>query len=175
MFAHNDYFYLLVFILKVSADGGASCTKVVLLIVTLMVFKLYVQGTKPVYKTWLIDVLETACLINILTFSFFKLYYLAENISQVIIAYISGTIIIIKFASVLIYHICTDILTKTKVWKAIKNCREKKMRENNGKDELTDVLASTSDDENEMPEPTITIIEPPAPQEPLSNIAEGKK
>ena len=49
------------------------------------------------------------------------------------------------------------------------------MRENDGKDELTDVLASTSDDENETPEPTFTIIEPPTPQEPLSNIAEGKK
>ena len=158
---------------NVSGDPAINLLANCVLIVTLMVFKSYVQGTKPVYKIYLIDILETACLINLLTLSLFKLYTLTENTNQVVIAYISGIIIIIKFASVIFYHICTEILMKTKIWNAIKKCSEKK-RENEGEDELMNILASTSDDENEVSEPTFTIIERPTPQKPLSDIAEER-
>ena len=73
----------------------------------------------------------------------------------------------IKFASIFIYHICTDILAKTNMWKVIKNCYSREKRKDD-KDELL------SDDENEAPEPTSTIIERPTPQRPLSDIVEPR-
>ena len=169
---------LVVAAMNVSGDLAMNLVANCVLIVTLMVFKLYVQGTTPVYKTWLIDILESACLVNVLTFSFFKLYYLAENSSQVIIAYLSGIIIIVMFASVLVYHICTELLFKTKIWMIIDSCIQTRMRRNRDEREMVNLLdhqSATTDEEDEAIEPTFTIIERPTPQQPLSELVEDTK
>ena len=158
---------------NVSGDPAINLVAICVLLIIVIVLKLYVQ----VYKINLVDILESACIINLLTFSFFKLFFLAENSSQIFIVYLSGTLVIIKFGLVLAFHIWTEILTKTKVWSAIKNCRKTRMRAqgNNDVNELRDLaLASTSDEEDEAVEPTVTIIELPTPQMPLSWIVEAR-
>ena len=160
---------------NVSGDPAINLVANCVLIVTLIVFKLYMQGTKPVYKTWLIDILESACLINVLTFSFFKLYYLAENSSQVIIAYLSGIIIIVMFTSVLFYHICTELLFKTKIWTVIIQTRMRRNRDEREMVNLLDHKSSATDEEDEALEPTVTIIERPTPQQPLSELIQETK
>ena len=157
---------------NVSGDPAINLIANCILLVTVIVLKMYVQGKRSIYKSILIDILESACIINLLTFSFFKLFFLAENSSQIFIAYLSGSIIIAKFALVLAYHICTEIFAKTKVWLAIKNCRETRMRGNDNSTELRNLLEATSDEEDEALEITFSIIERPTPQKPLSELVE---
>ena len=157
---------------NVSGDPAINLITNCILLVTVIVLKMYVQGKRSIYKSILIDILESACVINLLTFSFFKLFFLAENSSQIFIAYLSGSIIIAKFALVLAYHICTEIFAKTKVWLAIKNCRKTRMRGNDNSTELRNLLEATSDEEDEALETTFSIIERPTPQKPLSELVE---
>ena len=154
--------------LNVSGDPAINLIANCVLLVVIIVLKTYVQGKRSIYKIILIDILESACMIILLTFSFFKLFFLAENSSQISIAYLSGSIIITKLALVLGYHIWTEIFAKTKIWLAIKKCIETKMRGKDNHSELRDLLEATSDEEDEALEPTFTIVERPTPQKPLS-------
>ena len=96
---------------NVSGDPAINLIATCVLLVTVIVLKTYVQRKSSIYRNILIDILEFACIINLLTFSFFKLFFLAENSSsQIIIAYLSGAITVAQFASVLVYHIWTEIL-----------------------------------------------------------------
>lgn len=157
---------------NVSGDPAINLIANCVLLVMIIVLKLYVQGKRSIYKSILIDILESACVINLLTFSFFKLFFLAENSSQVFIAYLSGSIILSKFGLVLAYSMWTEIIAKTKMGLAIKNCREKRERQNSNA-ELRDLLDATSDEEDKVLEPTFTIIERPTPQKPLSELVEA--
>ena len=76
------------------------------------------------------------------------------------------------FALVLAYHIWTEIKTKTKIWLAIKNCKERRKGRNDNSAELRNVLESSSDEEDEAAEPTFSIIERLTPQKPLSELVE---
>ena len=156
---------------NVSGDPAINLIANCVLLVMVIVLKMYAQGKRSIYKSILIDVLESACIINLLTFSFFKLFFLAENSSQIFIAYLSGSIIIAKFVLVLAYHIWSEILTKTKIWLAIKNCRETRKDDS---DELRNLLEATSDEEDEAFEPTFSIIERPKPQKPLSDLVKER-
>ena len=149
---------------NVSGDPAINLIATCVLLVTVIVLKMYVQRKSSIYKNILIDILEFACIINLLTFSFFKLFFLAENSSsQIIVAYLSGAITFAKFALVLVYHIWTKILTKTKTWSAIKNFKERRTgsRENDNSTELRnlDLLEGSSDEEDEAAEPMFSIIE----------------
>ena len=160
---------------NISGDPAVNLIANCVLLVVTIGLKLYIQGKRSMYKIILIDILESACIINLLTFSFFKLFFLAENSSKIFIAYLSGTVLIAMFGLVLAYHMWTEVLTKTKVWSAIKNCRKTRMRRNDDINELRDLLgnASTLNEENEAVEPTFTTIERPTPQKPLSEIVEA--
>ena len=160
---------------NISGDPAVNLIANCVLLVVTIGLKLYIQGKRSMYKIILIDILESACIINLLTFSFFKLFFLAENSSKIFIAYLSGTVLIAMFGLVLAYHMWTEILTETKVWSAIKNCRKTRMKRNDDINELRDLLgnASTLNEENEAVEPTFTTIERPTPQKPLSEIVEA--
>ena len=153
--------------LNVSGDPAINLIANCVLLVVIIVLKTYVQGKRSIYKIILIDILESACMIILLTFSFFKLFFLAENSSQISIAYLSGSIIITKLALVLAYHIWTEIFAKTKIWLAIKKCITI-MRGKDNHSELRDLHEATSDEEDEALELTFTIVERPTPQKPLS-------
>ena len=69
-----------------------------------------------------------------------------------------------------------DRNSKTKIWSAIKNFKERRTgsRGNDNSAELRnlDLLEGSSDEEDEAAEPTFSIIERPTPQKPLSELVE---
>ena len=111
--------------INVSGDPAINLLASCILIIIVGAFKVYSRG-EHVYKILLLDVLESACLFNIITITQFKLYLLAEDSNKDLVAYLSGIIIIIKFGGVLVFHICTEILFKTKFWTMIESLRQKK-------------------------------------------------
>ena len=81
-----------------------------LAVATVMTGVLLLKGfaNKCIYKRWPLDVLEVSCYANILCFCLATFYTLAGNRDGTVIAYISGSLIILKFTIV----ISVELLSK---------------------------------------------------------------
>lgn len=59
-----------------------------------------------VYKSSILDQLETFFLINLSLLTYFTLYFRDEKDKQSILFYISSSVVLVSFAGIVIYHIC---------------------------------------------------------------------
>ena len=99
---------------NVANDPAINLLAIVIAMICLLVLKSYSQG--KIYRKWSLDMLEITCYINLALFSVIQLFILEGNRNQSIIAYISGSFNIILFLVVLIYHIFSELVTKTRFW-----------------------------------------------------------
>ena len=87
--------------INVSNDPEVNLLAVAIAMTGILLLKGF--ANKSIYKRWPLDVLEVSCYANILCFCLATLYTLAGNIYRdgTVIAYISGSLIILKFIIVL--------------------------------------------------------------------------
>ena len=71
------------------------------------------------YRNFILNLLELVVYMNLVLFSIIKLYALGlKRVEiEIVVAYISGSVIFALFVTVLAYHIFSEIIAKTKVWK----------------------------------------------------------
>ena len=71
---------------------------------------LFLKGIvkKTIYKRWSLDLLEVSCYMNVLCFSLATLFALVGNRDETVIAYVSGSVIMLEFLIV----ICASFLMK---------------------------------------------------------------
>ena len=109
--------------LNVSRSPRVDLLVTGIVMMSLLLLKGHVGNKSSIYRKWLVDVLETACYVNIITLSFARLYTLEKNEDQTIVAYISGTITLALFLVVFIYHIFTEVCFKTKLCTQLRQTR----------------------------------------------------
>ena len=78
-----------------------------------------------IYKKLSIDILETLSYLNIILFCVAKLFVKIEGNEQTVITYISGTIFLTLLIGVLLYHIFTELCSKTETWNKLINKNRK--------------------------------------------------
>ena len=84
-------------------------------------FLLFLKGSfGNIYKNWLLGSLEVACFLNIVLFSFVTFFILRKGGDQIAAAYVSGSTTLALTLAVLAYHIFSHVLSKTKLWRALR-------------------------------------------------------
>ena len=85
-------------------------------------FVLFVKGYfGHIYRNWLLGSLEVVCYLNIVLLSFVTFFVRTNEGNQIAAAYISGLITIALTVIVLCYHIFTQLISKTKLWRRAKD------------------------------------------------------
>ena len=162
--------YFIISVLNVSNDPSVNFLAIAMsmLFLLLMLLRAYRGVTGQLYRKMAIDLIELVCYMNIIMFTTIKLYALSSKSKkqQTTVAYISGSITFAVFIVVLVYHIFTELITKTNLWKKIGN---QSMRSH--KDET--VLAKSkvhgkSCDQNTS-EPTFSDVYRPSDEERLDS------
>ena len=127
-FNHRYWTGLLLFVriilYLVSATNIAGDLAANLLAITITISSLlFLKGTfkSMIYRKWLPNVVETACYLNIVLLCATNFYTLRNDYSeaQETRTFISGDLIFVLFITVLMYHICTEILFKLKWWRSV--------------------------------------------------------
>jgi hypothetical protein len=106
----------------ISTADVSSDRAITLLAIGMVVFLLTILlcGCRP-YKSRLVLALELICYSNIVYLCFATSYVSTAGKSQDTIAYISGTVSLVLFLVVLMYHIITQLFFTTRLGKWLKN------------------------------------------------------
>ena len=148
----------------VSSSPGVSLLSIGIVTGSLLLYKALLQSR--VYKKWPIELLELTCYFNILVLSLSKLFVLlvAKERDRMVPAYLSVSITFILFLVVVIYHLITELFSKTKIWK--KMTKQMISRDN---DRQNDILEAVNDRKYcDSSEPTISIVDGPSCVIPLT-------
>ena len=138
---------------NVSNDPRVNLMATGAIITGLLVLKGYSQGS-TVYRRQFIDILEMVCYVNIAMFCLAELFVLGGNGGVGAIAYVSGSITFILFLFVIIYHIYTELLLKSVLWKRVRQCRQRHGRYNVEDDIQENLLLAQSEvTHSEVPAP----------------------
>ena len=148
----------------VSSSPGVSLLSIGIVIGSLLLYKALLQSR--VYKKSPIELLELACYFNILVLSLSKSFVLlvAKERDRMVPAYLSVSITFILFLVVVIYHLITEVFSRTKIWK--KMTKQTISRDN---DRQNDILEAVNDRKYcDSSEPTISIVDGPSCVLPLT-------
>ena len=107
---------------NVSSDPAVNLLAIVISVICLLLLKAYSQGS--IYRKWCLDILEGACYINLALFALVELFILEGNRDQNVVAYISGSFTIALFLAVIVYHVFTELISKTRLWKYLQHKRK---------------------------------------------------
>ena len=153
--------------LNVSGAPGVN-----LLVTGVVVFSLFLLKERlygPIYRKLPVEFLETICYVNIIVLSFASFYTLEAKKDQTVVVYISGTIIVALFLVVLIYHIFTEICSKSYFWNKLKQKRLNNVNEDGVS--LIDYQQAENYIE-QPPQPTVSWIDAPQCERPLTGQVE---
>jgi predicted outer membrane repeat protein len=135
---------------NVSDDPRIDLLIIGIVLICILLIKEIISVSGRVYKKWPVEILEVSCYVNLILLCFATLYELQNKRFKECLAYTSVSIIIIQFIGVLLYHITTEIILRTKNWKRLINkysvspqCCLKKIGGNNDT-ELIDACMHTS-------------------------------
>ena len=92
-----------------------------------LVAKGLLVNTKRIYNKWPAELVEIMCYLNILLFSVAKLYILETNRHPAnILGYVSGGFTLSLYFLVLVYHVFTEVLFRSSLWKKLKHRRQER-------------------------------------------------
>ena len=112
--------------LNVSGAPGINLLVTGIVLIALFLLKAQIQGVvNSIYRKLAVDILETACYVNIILFSFASLYVLEAKGEQKVLAYTSGTVTLVLFLMVILYHTCFEMLPLKKLWNKLNQQRER--------------------------------------------------
>ena len=144
--------------LNVSGAPGVN-----LLVTGVVMFSLFLFNKtlySPIYRKLSVEFLETTCYVNIIFLSFSSFYTLEAKKDQTVVAYISGTITVALFLIVLVYHVFTEICSKTNLWNKLRhNISEHGISLIDHQQAESDLL--------QLFQPTISWIDAPQREQPL--------
>ena len=106
---------------NVSGDPRIDLLIIGIVLLCVLLIKEFIGVSSRVYKKWSVEILEVSCYVNLILLSFATLFELQNKRFKESIAYTSGSIIIVQFIGVLLYHTFTEVILQTKIWKSVVN------------------------------------------------------
>jgi predicted outer membrane repeat protein len=111
---------VIVYIISTADVSSNRATTLLAIGIVVFLLTILLCSFRP-YKSRLVQALEVICYANIVCLCFATSYVLMAGKSQDTIAYISGTVSLILFLIVLMYHIITQVFFTTPLGKWFKN------------------------------------------------------
>ena len=90
--------------INVSNDPGVNLLAIGFVIFSILILKGCLKKNK-VYKKWPLELLEVISYINLSFFCLMSFYLLEDKVHQRIVAYISGSVMLALFITILFYHV----------------------------------------------------------------------
>ena len=146
-------FLYLVFALNLSGDPSVSLLATLVIGSGLLFFKGVINR---LYKNWIVDKLEIASYLSVVLFSGAGIFLLESGKDQTVTAWISIVIFLALFLFFLTYHVYTEVCKR--LWKKLKERRRNVGVDAGVMENLTE-YPSHHVDQNDVPEPTFTIID----------------
>ena len=109
---------------NVSSDPRINLLAIGIVMTALLLLKGYSQE-RLIYRKWLLDVLEMSCYINIILLCLSEFFCLERSRKRNVIAYISGSHILVLLVAVLTYHIFMEFIFKSKYWKGFRRYKQR--------------------------------------------------
>ena len=106
---------------NVSGDPRIDLLTIGIVLLCVLLIKEFIGVSSRVYKKWPVEILEVTCYVNLILLSFATLFELQNKRFKESIAYTSGSIVIVQFIGVLLYHTFTEVILQTKIWKSVIN------------------------------------------------------
>lgn len=92
--------------------------------IAILLFRMISSGN--LYKTWILDLLEISCFVNLLVFCLIQLFILGGNKDQsynFVVINISISVTFVVFFIIIVYHILTECFALTSLWNKWKQNR----------------------------------------------------
>ena len=145
--------------INVSDDPSVDLLIVGIVLICVLLVKEIVSVSGRIYKKWPVEILEVSCYINLILFCFATFFELQNERLKAHIAYTSVSFTIILFIGVLFYHLFTEVISKTKIWKrmikkhplSLQYCLKSLTGNNNIELQETHMHTTTLSDANEPP------------------------
>ena len=148
--------YLLIAV--ASSSPGVSLLFIGVAIGCLLLYKALLHSR--VYKKWPTELLELTCCFNILVLSFSKLFVLlaVKERNQTVPAYLSVSITFVLFLVVIVYHLITELLLRSKIWNKL--TKTMTTQKNASHSDIPEVASDHM--YNDSSEPTISTVDGPS-------------
>ena len=153
----------IIFAANVKGDPKINLIAIGVVVVSILIVRDFVKGSGQLYQKWPIEMLEIACHFNLVILCIVTFFTLGDEAVKNIFAQISMSITIVMLLGVLLYHLFTEIMFKTKLWQRL----TKGQGQNTNSEIDTEILEGSN-----VPKPTHSVVEGPKQ---LSNVLRGRK
>ena len=134
---------------NIKGDPKLNLMVIGLIVTSTLLLKEFVEFRNRIYHNWFTETLESVCHVN-LTFLCIMFFFTVGNSAETVIAlHISVSLTIALLLVVLMYHIFSEVISKTKLWRNYKESQQRLLCD------------ATTVVENNPPVPTYSIIEGP--------------
>ena len=148
----------IIFAANIKGDPKINLLAIGIVVVSILIVKDFVEGDSRLYQKWPIEMLEIACHFNLVILCIVSFFTLEDKTVKNIFAQMSMSITIVLLIGMLLYHLFTEAVFKSKVWKHYKKSRGQLMID-------TDTTATATNEESEFSIPSCSVIE--APKQPF--------
>ena len=142
----------IVFAANVKSDPKINLIAVGVVVVSILIVRDFVKGRGQLYQKQPIELLEIACHFNLVILCIVTFFTLEDSAVKNIFAQTSMSVTIVLLLGVLLYHLFTEVVLKSKLWKQFTKGREQHTHE-----EIDTVMLEDSS----APKPTHSVIESP--------------
>lgn len=115
---------------NVNSDPRINLTAIGVVVVGILLMKDFVESRGQIYKKRSIEMLETACHFNLAFLCIVSFFTLENTKAKAILTHISISFMVVLFLGILLYHIFTEIIFKTRLWKNYNNSRNRPIHDN---------------------------------------------
>ena len=155
---------------NVSNDPGINLLAIVFIVFGILVLKGCLKKNK-IYKKWPLELIEMISFINLTFLCFMSFYLLEDTVNQRIVAYISGSIALVLFIIILLYHIIFELILKL-----LKRSRNQPPTPSAGTQIDIENNSDNETDQVALIAPTCSVIDAPPPgEQPLSALVEAEE
>ena len=139
---------------NVEGDPKINLTAIGVVIASTMTLKDFVEFRGRIYRRQSIEMLETACHFNLALLCIATFLTLEHAKVSAVIFHVSVSFTAVLLVAVLLYHICTEVIFKTKLWNNYKERQHRPVI-------VDDAPANVIDQNIEISAPTYSVVEGP--------------
>ena len=131
----------IIFAANIKGDPKINLIAIGAVVVSILIMKDFVEGSGRLYQKWPIEMLEITCHFNLVILCIVSFFTLEDKAVKNIFAQISMSITIVLLLGVLLYHLLTEDVFKTKLWKQYKKGRRQVTRKQQIQQQLKKVIS----------------------------------
>ena len=113
---------------NVTSDPRINLTAIGVVVIGILLMRDFVESGGQIYERQPIEMFKTTCHFNLAFLCIVSFFTLESTKAKVVLTHISISFTAVLFLGVLLYHIFTEIVIKTRIWKIYSEIRNRPIR-----------------------------------------------